>query len=77
MNRAGVPVTIETTAEKHGGNANMFIWRWGKVFAKGPETQQPSLEHTFIPVTHYVQAAYVHGSHYRLLKNKISPRLPS
>lgn len=36
MNRAGVPVTIETTAEKHGGNANMFTWRWGKVFAQGP-----------------------------------------
>lgn len=36
MNRAGVPVTIETTAGKHGGNANMFTWRWGKEFTQGP-----------------------------------------
>lgn len=40
MNRVGVPVTMETTAGKHGGNANMFTWRCGKEFAKGPETQQ-------------------------------------
>lgn len=34
-NKAGAQVTIETTAEKHGGDANMFTWQWGKVFAQG------------------------------------------
>lgn len=35
-NKAGVQVTIETTSGKRGGNANMFTWQWGKVFAQGP-----------------------------------------
>lgn len=33
--KAGVQVTTETTAGKHGGNANMFTWQWGKVLAQG------------------------------------------
>lgn len=28
-------VTIETTEGKHRGNANMFTWQWGQVFAQG------------------------------------------
>lgn len=34
-NKAGVLVAIETTAGKHGGNANMFAWQWGKLHAQG------------------------------------------
>lgn len=58
-------VAIETTEGKHRGNANMFTWQWGQVFAQG-HMVTAGLITMHINCKTLLTAAYVHRSHYSL-----------